>query len=946
MQTDFWKQVEEFFQAALALPPEKRGEFVEQACQGDARLRGEVQSRLDESPTDDSFLKTAMISSAPEAPAAPARGQRVGSFEIVEPIGRGGMGVVYRALDTKLNRPVAIKFLSEALADTAARRRFQREAQTASSLNHPHIVSVFDVGEFDGRQYIVTEYIDGGTLKQWAHAEKHSWHQIVELLTGVADGLATAHAAGILHRDIKPENVLVTSSRYAKLADFGVAKLLEETTPPDPDRTLTERSTTPGAMVGTIPYMSPEQASGQRVDARSDIFSFGVLLYEMLAGRRPFGGKTDLATLQAIVSSTPQPLSDTLPSGLRDMVDKALEKDPADRYQSMRDLVVDLRRQARRKGEAPAPLPAPDPPSPHRGRSWLRPAAIGLALLAASALVWFAAGRSGRWDNPLANAKFSLLTNSPGDEYDASISPDGRFVAFVSDQSGRFDVWMSQVGSGQFVNLTQGSQQEVINPVRNAGFLPEESGVWLAGNAVPSVRMRIIPLMGGPSHIFLGEHAVNVDWSRDGSRMVYHTGDPGDPLFVADRNGANPQQIFVLKADWHNHFPAWSLDGHWIYFVSGILAANEMDLWRIPPGGGKPERLTRHSSDVRYVAPLTNRTLLYVAPDQDGSGPWLWELDIERKVTRRVMYGVEQYDSIASSADGHRLVATVMNPTANLWSLPLQDRLVEEADVRPFPVPSVRALGPRFSGKTLFYLSSNGAGDGLWRYEGGQALEIWKGADGPLKVSPSVSPDGRRVALALKVQGKPRLHVMSGDGADLHALSESIEIGGATGWSPDGNWIVTGGKDIQGSGLFKIPANGGDPIRLLNGDARNPVWSQGGNLIVYTGPMVSAGAQLMAVRADGTPVEMPSIRLRVEGERYRFLPNGKGLVYMQGFGPWQDFWLLDLITMKTRPLTHLNNTASMRTFDITPDGKQIVFDRLRRNSNIVLIDLPKGAPAP
>src|SRR6476469_7787462 len=198
-----------------------------------------------------------------------ASGTQIGSYRIEAQLGEGGMGTVYRALDTKLNRPVAIKVLSDELADAAARRRFQREAQTASSLNHPHIVTVYDADEWEARQYLVTEYVDGGTLKDWGKAEERSWRDIVELLVGVADALATAHAAGILHRDIKPDNVLITKSGYAKLADFGLAKLADDLVQGDATRTLTEGRTRPGLIVGTVAYMSPEQASGRQVDARS-----------------------------------------------------------------------------------------------------------------------------------------------------------------------------------------------------------------------------------------------------------------------------------------------------------------------------------------------------------------------------------------------------------------------------------------------------------------------------------------------------------------------------------------------------------------------------------------------------------------------------------------------------------------------------------------------------
>src|SRR5689334_22979757 len=257
-------------------------------------------------------------------------GTQLGVYKIESVLGEGGMGTVYRALDTKLNRPVAIKVLSDELADAPARRRFQREAQMASSLNHPHILTVHDAGEFKGRQYLVTEFVDGGTLKDWARTQKRTWREVVELLIGVADGLATAHAAGILHRDVKPQNVLVTKSGYAKLADFGLAKLGEPSTPEGETRTLTEGITQPGLVVGTVAYMSPEQAAGQRVDARSDVFSFGVLLYEMLASQRPFVGSSNLEVLQAIVHATPLPLGAEIPQAVRRVIEKALQKNPAE----------------------------------------------------------------------------------------------------------------------------------------------------------------------------------------------------------------------------------------------------------------------------------------------------------------------------------------------------------------------------------------------------------------------------------------------------------------------------------------------------------------------------------------------------------------------------------------------------------------------------------------
>jgi len=273
--------------------------------------------------------------------------------------------------------------------------------------------------------------------------------------------------------------------------------------------------------------------------------------------------------------------------------------------------------------------------------------------------------------------------------------------------------------------------------------------------------------------------------------------------------------------------------------------------------------------------------------------------------------------------------------------VPILERLAEERDAKPLALPTVRAIAPRFGGNSLFYLSSQGTGDGLWRFQSGQAFEIWKGAEVALFEPPAVAADGRTVAVVLRKQGKVRMHLVSADGAESRLLTDAVDVRGSASWSPDGKWIITGGNDTSGPGLFKIPIDGSAPVRLVAGPAFNPVWSPDGNLIVYAGANTSVDAPLLAIRPDGTSVDLRVIRVRVQGERCRFLPGGTGLVYMQGAFPSQDFWLLDLATKKTRRLTLLNNNAAMRTFDISPDGREIVFDRMRENSDVVLIDLPR-----
>ena len=420
--TGDWDRVKQVFQAALEQRLETRSTFLDKTCGDDAALREEVESLLRAHEQAGSFAEQAAVDDL--ARRALQRGDRLGPYEIVELLGTGGMGEVYRARDTKLPRDVAIKVLPVFTTNADRLARFEREGGILASLNHPHLLTLYDVGEVDGRPYLVTECVDGGTLKTWALAQKRTWRQVVELLVGVADGLAVAHATGIVHRDIKPDNILVSKNGYGKLADFGLAKLFEGIDSATADAIGAAR-THPGMIVGTIAYMSPEQAAGKPADARSDIFSFGVVLYEVLAGRQPFAGASDLEVLQRVQHQPAEPLSEEIPPALRMVVEKALEKDPAERYQSMREMVVDLRRLARHTVETRAPVAT-------RSRR-------GVAL-AVAALVIIAMGAGALWtmrptatDAPRIRSIAVLPLQNLSRDPDQEFFSDGTTAALISN---------------------------------------------------------------------------------------------------------------------------------------------------------------------------------------------------------------------------------------------------------------------------------------------------------------------------------------------------------------------------------------------------------------------------------------------------------------------------------------------------------------------------------
>ena len=876
-----------------------------------------------------------------------ATGTKLGPYEILSPIGAGGMGEVYRARDTRLGREVAIKVLPESLGSDPERlKRFEREARSASALNHPNIVTIHDIGAAGAVSYIAMELVQGESLRVALSDGALPTKRLLQIGTQIAEGLAKAHAAGIVHRDLKPENVMVTGDGLVKILDFGLAKL---TQPDSSSGTATMSPTVSGAteegiILGTVGYMSPEQAVGGTIDYRSDQFSFGSMLYEMATGRRAFQRGSAPQTLAAIIQDEPEPiatLNAKTPAPLRWIVERCLAKEPRNRYTATDDLARDIATVRDHLSETTSGIGVgAEVTRPIRRKRWTMAAITAGLLLGLGLVAWHLRRIDYFWKNPLAGAMFARFTNWEGSERDAAISSDGQFIVFLSDRARIFDVWVGQVGGGEFVNLSKGRYPELANShVRLVGFAEDSAHICVSDIAKAGAQSWLIPTLGGEPKPFL--NAVSISWSPDRGRVLYHTPGPGDPIFIADRSGQNPRQVCIGAPGIHSHYPTWSPDGRFVYFVRGI-PPGDMDLWRIPAIGGTPERLTRHRSRVAYPAFLDDRTVTYVARGEDESSG-LYAMDVERRLPHRVGLGVEEYLSISSSADGRRLVATVANPTHLLWTAPITDHIVDDSSLIQVKLSTVHNAAPRFGADYLLYLSSRGGPNGLWKLKDRTETELWKGRDGAVTAAPAVSRDGTQVAFVARREGQAGLYLVASDGTNVHRVAERLEVSDAPSWSPDGKWIAVVAREGDAANpLFKVPVDGGAPVRLADGMLFNPVWSPDGRFILYSdagegGPSV----RLRGITPDKKPVTLPEIPLLGDsGNRYRFLPDGKSLVIMKGLLWKQNFWLVDLTTGGLRQLTDLGPEYEMRSFDVSPDGKQILFDRYRDNSDIVLIDLP------
>jgi Tol biopolymer transport system component/predicted Ser/Thr protein kinase len=835
------QQIRALYKAALERPLAERASFISDLSGGDQELCRSVEIMLSQHGATDVGASTEAVT---DAPAELAAGTQIGNYRLDGVLGRGGMGVVYRATDTKLHRPVAIKFLS-IVADEQAKQRFHQEAETTSGLNHPHIVTVYDVGEHDGQQYIVSELVEGGTLDEWVRTNRRkSWRQSVELLTGIADALAAAHAAGILHRDVKPGNVLIDANGYAKLADFGLAKLVDRGAG-DPSESVAKiaNTTRAGLVLGTVAYMSPEQASGQPVDERSDVFSFGIVLYELIAGHRPFEAGNELELLKTIVHAPAEPLPDGLPELLRIAIDKALQKDAADRYQTMRDLVADLRRVTRSASAATPALRGGESERSSRV-PWL--VAAGLALLLVATLLpatrYFMRAPARAAPRIVYDVAVPGYISGAGN---LAIAPDASRLAYVANVDGTRKVWLRQLGSLD--------ARPIPGTNEAAGLFWSPDGRFLAFTAGGTLQR--VEVAGGASQAIVASIMDTAGtWGRDGVILLPAPGDNNAGLTVIGRTTANGGSLIpVTQSDVRNgepiHVFPWLLpDGkHFFYLGAG-------------PGG----RPTAHLGSLERAAATPSLELGNLTQQVEyATGFVLYARDDTLTAQRFDAAKLELRDS-----------ASVVAERAGEFSV------VDDVLVYADPTVSGLAAIAQQSGRQLVWVDRQGRplGD----------LDTPEGSQFPV-----LSPDESRVALEVPDAASGAGDVWTIDIARgiKTRITFDPAADGTPIWSPDSSRIVFGsGRDggtVVQNAIYQRQANGtGSDERLFSvpsGEIVAPLtWSADGSFVLFARTTLSIYRTKIAIwRLDlkGERGVSPVLDEPFVHQAAQLSPDGRWLAY-------------------------------------------------------------------
>lgn len=912
-------------------------------------------------------------------------------YEIVSTIGVGGMGEVYRARDRKLNREVAIKVLPETLAQDPDRlARFQREAQVLALLNHPNIAHIYEIGEHNDRHFIAMEFIDGETLTMKLHRDKDPLSTLLGVLSHIAEGLAKAHAAGVVHRDLKPDNVIIARDGYAKILDFGLAKLIEPHSSPiasgaNEDAVTAIMQGQPlsaaGTVMGTVGYMSPEQAQGKTLDQRSDIFSFGCILYEVATRRRPFEGDSAIDTLHKIIYETPPPIADfnsAAPADLQRIARRCLAKDPDKRYQTIRDLANDLEdlgQEIKSASEAEWSIPPKTAAAfsvsgvgagfqvvrttssaefiismvnQHKGG--IVALLVLLALAAFGYVIYDSSLRTGPAVTHFLDMKITRVT-SEGNVESTAVSPDGKYIAYSMEQSGKRSLWTKHLGTG--------SRVQIVMPVEslamNAGTFSGDGGYVYytrADEQNPQGALYRVPVLGGASKKILDDVAQPVSISPDGKRLAFQRirrSGAVDEIFLANVDGTGEHRLVEIRE------PQWLTGGMAAWSPDGQMLC-------LGYGNGKAMVLAVVSVADGTLRPITSREWLFIGSVEwfaDGSGVaftareqvlgaiQIWQASYPLGEVRRITNDLNSYAAygLSLTANGRGIVTVQGDPMSNIWVAPDGDASRARAvTTRKNVQEGHYAVAWTPQGQLLYDSDANGKSS-IWvvNSDGSEPKPLTDGtAD---DYAPQPSPEGRTIIFGSRRTNLYEIWRMDSDGANPKQLTEETGVPTFS-VSPDGHWVIY--SPFVG-GIRKVSVDGGPPVELVaHGDQRNPQMSPDGKLVAYLfNDKHTKGPKIAVINSEGgAPVktfDLPvtsgsayeSFSLLYRG--FHWSPDGRALVYINTLDGVSNLWRQPLDGGKPAQITDFKSDL-IYNFAYALDGRTLAFARGSHTRDGVLIN--------
>lgn len=875
-------------------------------------------------------------------------GKTLAHYEILAKVGQGGMGEVFRARDTKLDREVALKVLPPDMADAPGRLdRFEREAKAVAALKHPNIVTIYSVEEVDGLHFLTMELVEGQRLTKILPKKGFPLDRIFEIAIPLADAVSSAHAGGITHRDLKPDNIMIDDEGRLRVLDFGLAKLQD---PSDPDQSTLAMTidavTEEGKILGTVAYMSPEQAEGKPIDSRSDIFSLGTILYEMVTGTLPFRGDTGISTIGAILKDEPATVTElnlTLPRHLGRIIRRCLAKKPERRFQTAVDLRNELEglKEELDSGEILGPG-AGNRAGPDRFRG--RRLVLGLVVVAIATLglsfglnKFLPRGKDTRRPTT-SNTQMEMtrLTHAGESGYASAISPDGKYVVYVQTDENGSSLWLLQVSTGRRVQVVEPSSGFLQRPI----FSPDGDLIYfLKGKSAAQSSLFSIPLLGGSATRILEGIREKISFAPDGSRFVFLRSDENlnDMVVVADLDGSHEREIArrAPPLEYHRD-PIWSPDGKVVVVSATEAGHQDFHLVEIPAEGGNERTITQKAwGHIENLAWLPDGSGLVMQAFEKKSklGFQLWEVPYPEGNPRRITNDFYSYSGVSLTADGKTLVTQLMEGEDSLWVATVGNTFDPTRITPDRSDYSVSGISWTPDGR-IVYGATSVEGIDLWvsQKDGGKPTQITSGGTNDY---PSVSPGGQYIVY--RSTASPQAHIWRIDFDGGNPVQLTFGAGEShPRCHPDGLTVYYLEETTEDFALFKVPLAGGNPVLASNmvlGSRSFSISSDGRRISVRSYDESLHKWQIVILQTDGGNALRT---LDLQESVFRWSPDGHALDYLIWEGAAENIWSQPL---DQGPLLQLTDFTSeiIIYFEWAPDGQTLAVERRTNNWDVVLL---------